>query len=169
MILVPLVLILLSTVSAYLPVAEHIKSIMEFLGEPFLALTIATLLAIYFLGIRRGFSKKRIKEILEHSLRPVGMILLVIASGGVIRWMLQDSGLGNVIGPLLENSDMPLILIAFLVCAHGAGIGGQFYCGNNHGFRNYGFHAGGYGREYGVPGSHVLCHLRRRNGIKPCQ
>ena len=114
-ILVPLVLILLSTVSAYLPVAEHIKSIMEFLGEPFLALTIATLLAIYFLGIRRGFSKKRIKEILEHSLRPVGMILLVIASGGVIRWMLQDSGLGNVIGPLLENSDMPLILIAFLV------------------------------------------------------
>ncbi len=43
------------------------------------------------------------------------MILLVIASGGVIRWMLQDSGLGNVIGPALENSGLPLILIAFLI------------------------------------------------------
>ena len=43
------------------------------------------------------------------------MILLVIASGGVIRWMLQDSGLGNIIGPILEKSGMPLIVIAFLI------------------------------------------------------
>ena len=43
------------------------------------------------------------------------MILLVIASGGVIRWMLQDSGLGNIIGPVLEKSGLPLILIAFLI------------------------------------------------------
>lgn len=41
------------------------------------------------------------------------MILLVIASGGVIRWMLQDSGLGNIIGPALEQSGMPLIIVAF--------------------------------------------------------
>ena len=39
----------------------------------------------------------------------------VIASGGVIRWMLQDSGLGNIIGPILESSSMPLILVAFLI------------------------------------------------------
>ena len=51
----------------------------------------------------------------DHSLRPVGMILLVIASGGVIRWMLQDSGLGNIIGPALEKSGLPLILIAFFI------------------------------------------------------
>ena len=43
------------------------------------------------------------------------MILLVIASGGVIRWMLQDSGLGDIIGPALEKSGMPLILVAFLI------------------------------------------------------
>ena len=46
---------------------------------------------------------------------PTSMILLVIASGGVIRWMLQDSGLGNIIGPILEKSGLPLILIAFLI------------------------------------------------------
>ena len=43
------------------------------------------------------------------------MILLVIASGGVIRWMLQDSGLGYIIGPALEKSGMPLILVAFFI------------------------------------------------------
>ena len=92
-----------------------IQSFLGFIGKPFLALTIATLAAMYFLGIRRGFTGTQLKKILDHSLRPVGMILLVIASGGVIRWMLQDSGLGNIIGPALEKSGLPLILIAFLI------------------------------------------------------
>lgn len=114
-ILIPLVLILISTVSKYMPIPENVKNVLEFIGKPFLALTIATLAAMYFLGIRRGYTKDQLKKILDHSLRPVGMILLVIASGGVIRWMLQDSGLGDIIGPALEKSGMPLILIAFFI------------------------------------------------------
>ena len=114
-ILIPLVLILLSTLSKYMPLPEGVKDVLGFIGKPFLALTIATLASMYFLGIKRGFTGAQLKKILDHSLRPVGMILLVIASGGVIRWMLQDSGLGNIIGPVLEKSGLPLILIAFLI------------------------------------------------------
>lgn len=114
-ILVPLVLILVSTVSKYMPIPDSVKNVLGFVGKPFLALTIATLAAMYFLGIRRGYTGAQLKKILDHSLRPVGMILLVIASGGVIRWMLQDSGLGYIIGPALEKSGMPLILIAFFI------------------------------------------------------
>lgn len=114
-ILIPLVLILISTLSKYMNIPENIQEVLGFIGKPFIALTIATLAAMYFLGIRRGMSGAELKKILDHSLKPVGMILLVIASGGVIRWILQDSGLGNVIGPVLENSGLPLILIAFLI------------------------------------------------------
>ena len=114
-ILIPLVLILISTLSKYMNIPENIQEVLGFVGKPFIALTIATLAAMYFLGIRRGMSGAELKKILDHSLKPVGMILLVIASGGVIRWMLQDSGLGNVIGPALENSGLPFILIAFLI------------------------------------------------------
>lgn len=114
-ILIPLILILVSTISGYMPVPDTLKNILGFLGEPFVALTIATLAVMYFLGIRRGYSKEQLKKVLDHSLRPVGMILLVIASGGVIRWMLQDSGLGNIIGPAVEKSCLPLILVAFLI------------------------------------------------------
>ena len=96
-ILIPLVLILLSTLSKYMPLPAGVQDVLG------------------FLGIRRGFSGAQLKKILDHSLRPVGMILLVIASGGVIRWMLQDSGLGNIIGPALEKSGLPLILIAFFI------------------------------------------------------
>lgn len=114
-ILIPLVLILISTISKYLPIPANIQNVLAFIGKPFLALTIATLAAMYFLGIRRGYTGEQLKKILDHSLRPVGMILLVIASGGVIRWMLQDSGLGEIIGPALEKSGMPLVIVAFLI------------------------------------------------------
>lgn len=114
-ILIPLILILISTVSKYMPIPEGVQNVLSFIGKPFLALTVATLAAMHFLGIRRGYTGAQLKKILDHSLRPVGMILLVIASGGVIRWMLQDSGLGYIIGPALEKSGMPLILVAFFI------------------------------------------------------
>ena len=114
-VLIPLVLILLGTISKYVAILQSVADILGFIGKPFFALTIATLAAMYFLGIRRGFTGAQIKAIFDKSLKPTGMILLVIASGGVIRWMLQDSGLGNIIGPILESSSMPLILIAFLI------------------------------------------------------
>lgn len=114
-ILIPLILILISTVSKYMPIPEEVQNVLSFIGKPFLALTVATLAAMYFLGIRRGYTGAQLKKILDHSLRPVGMILLVIASGGVIRWMLQNSGLGYIIGPALEKSGMPLILVAFFI------------------------------------------------------
>ena len=114
-VLIPLVLILLETISKYVAISQSVADILGFIGKPFFALTIATLAAMYFLGIRRGFAGAQIKAIFDKSLKPTGMILLVIASGGVIRWMLQDSGLGNIIGPILESSSMPLILVAFLI------------------------------------------------------
>ena len=93
-----------------MPIPVDVKNVLGFIGKPFLALTIATL-AMYFLGIRRGYTGAQLKKRhLIDPLRPVGMILLATASGGVIRWMLQDSGLGEIIGPALEKSGMPLIL-----------------------------------------------------------
>ena len=80
-ILIPLVLILVSTVSKYMPIPVDVKNVLGFIGKPFLALTIATLAAMYFLGIKRGYTGAQLKKILDHSLRPVGMILLVIEIG----------------------------------------------------------------------------------------
>ena len=116
-VLTPLLLILLGTVSAYLPLPGQVRSLLAFTGKPFVALTFATLVAMYVLGTRRGYSGTQFKALFDRSLKPVGMILLVIACGGVIRWMLQDCGLGEIIGPALERSQMPLVLVGFLIAA----------------------------------------------------
>lgn len=115
--MIPLSLILLSTISAYIPMIHPVREILEFLGTPFVALTIAILVEMYFLGVKQGYTTTELKRVLDRSLRPVGMILLVIASGGVIRWMLQDAGIGELIGPVLEKSGLPLVLAAFLIAA----------------------------------------------------
>lgn len=114
-VLTPLCLILLGTLSSYISMPEQVASILAFLGKPFVALTLATLVAMYLLGVHRGYSGAELKALLDRSLKPVGMILLVIACGGVIRWMLQDCGLGQVIGPVLEASPLPLVVVAFLI------------------------------------------------------
>ena len=116
-IIVPLALILCSTVSAYIPALKPVRPVLEFLGTPFVALIIAVLLAAYFLGTKQGYSPEQLKKILDRSLRPTGQILLVITGGGIIRWILQDCGMGNIIGPALEKSGLPLIIVAFLIAA----------------------------------------------------
>lgn len=78
-ILIPLVLILVSTVSKYMPIPVDVKNVLGFIGKPFLALTIATLAAMYFLGIKKGYTGAQLKKILDHSLRPVGMPLILVA------------------------------------------------------------------------------------------
>ena len=116
-ILVPLVLILLSTISTYIPGIDAVRPVLEFLGTPFVALIIAVLFAMYFLGKRQGYDGEQLKKIMDRSLRPTGQILLVITGGGIIRWVLQDCGMGDIIGPALEKSGLPLILVAFLIAA----------------------------------------------------
>ena len=62
-ILVPLILILCSTISAYIPGIDAIRPVLEFLGTPFVALIIAVLLAMYFLGTRQGYDGEQLKKI----------------------------------------------------------------------------------------------------------
>ena len=96
-VLIPLVLILCSTVSEYMPVPAPARPVLEFLGTPFVALIIAVLAAMLFLGKRQGYSGDQLKQILDRSLKPTGQILLVITGGENIRWVLQDCVMGETI------------------------------------------------------------------------
>lgn len=116
-ILIPLVLIILNTISGVIPALAPVKPIFAFIGEPFIALTIATLFAMLILGIRQGYSREELEKVMTKSLEPTGMILLVTACGGVLRYVLQDSGLGEVIGSSVAQSALPLVIVAFLVAA----------------------------------------------------
>ena len=61
-ILVPLVLILCSTLSEYIPALDGIRPVLEFVGTPFVALIIAVLCAMYFLGKKQGYDGEQLKR-----------------------------------------------------------------------------------------------------------
>lgn len=116
-ILIPLVLIILKSLAGVIPAMEPIIPILTFLGEPFVALLIATVIAMFILGIKHGYDLKELEKIMTKSLEPTGLILLVTACGGVLRYVLQYSGLGDLIGNAVASVNMPIVLVAFIVAA----------------------------------------------------
>ncbi|MCD8238656.1 MAG: GntP family permease [Clostridiales bacterium] len=114
-ILIPLVLIILNSVSSVIPALDPIRPVLAFVGEPFVALLIATIAAMLLLGIKRGYSKEELEKVMTKSLEPTGMILLVTACGGVLRYILQNSGLGDVIGSAVASAALPIVVVAFIV------------------------------------------------------
>lgn len=116
-ILIPLVLIILKSIVGVVDYMASMRSVINFLGEPFVALTIATLVAMILLGYRNGYSSKELERVMTKSLEPVGLILLVTACGGVLRYVLQYSGLGEIIGQAVASASLPLVVVAFVVAA----------------------------------------------------
>lgn len=116
-IMIPLVLIILDSIAGVIPAMAPIQPILGFLGEPFVALLIATVVAMFILGYKHGYTNKELERVMTKSLEPTGMILLVTASGGVLRYMLQYSGLGDVIGNAVSSAALPMVVVAFAVAA----------------------------------------------------
>lgn len=114
-IFIPIILIVVKTVANLLIPNSPVMSVLTFLGEPFVALTIATITAMIILGIRHGYSREELEKVMSKSLEPTGMILLVTACGGVLKYMLQSSGLGEVIGSLVSSGGLPMVVVAFII------------------------------------------------------
>lgn len=116
-ILIPLVLIILKSVAGVVEAFAPARNVLNFLGEPFVALTIATLVAMILLGYRNGYSARELEKVMTKALEPVGLILLVTACGGVLRYILQYSGLGELIGHAVASVSLPMVIVAFVVAA----------------------------------------------------
>lgn len=114
---IPLVLIILKSLAGVVPSMHSLSPVLTFLGEPFVALLIATLTAMFVLGKKHGYTMGELEKIMTKSLEPTGLILLVTACGGVLRYILQYSGLGDLIGNAVASVNMPIVVVAFIVAA----------------------------------------------------
>lgn len=118
----PLFLILVNTFTSVLVdkgVLEQtiVSDILIFVGHPFSALIIAALLAIYFLGIRRGKTRQQLLDLSTKALGPAGIIILVTGAGGVLKQILVDSGIGEMMATSIADSAMPPIFLAWVLAA----------------------------------------------------
>ncbi|MBQ0868326.1 GntP family permease [Streptomyces smyrnaeus] len=111
----PLILILAATFSSLALDPSTLRSVIEFVGHPFVALTVALLLSYYLLGLRQGWSRKSLETVSTASLKPVGNILLVVGAGGVFGAVLQGSGVAQALADVFGDAGLPVIVLAYLI------------------------------------------------------
>lgn len=118
MIVFPLVLIMLGTVTATtLPKESVVREFFSMVGASPFALMIAVCLSSYVLGIKRGWGKDQLEEILNSALAPIAGIILITGAGGMFGKVLDASGVGKALADVLSSTGLPVLLLGFILAA----------------------------------------------------
>jgi Gnt-I system high-affinity gluconate transporter len=109
--LMPLILLTATTVFKSIPGGTTVKKVIEFVGDPNMAMLISVLTAIYLLGIRRGRPMAALMKSLEDAFKGVAYVMLIIAGAGVFMQVMSEGGVNVYIAKsLIHTSISPLIL-----------------------------------------------------------
>jgi GntP family gluconate:H+ symporter len=115
-VLSPVFLMLLKTfVDVTLPEGNAMRDLMDFIGNPIVALLAALLLSLYTFGVARGFTRQQVLKFVDQSLAPTAAIVLIIGAGGGFKQMLVNSGVGTAIGQLAVHAQISPLLLAWFV------------------------------------------------------
>ncbi|MFA3778700.1 GntP family transporter [Yersinia sp. 1652 StPb PI] len=116
LIIIPIALIMLGSLAATeLPEESLLREVIVLIGTPAIALLIALGLATYLLGIRRGWGKDKIEQIMGDAIPTSAAVIMVAGAGGAFGKVLVESGVGKALAVSLEAIHLPLIPAAFLL------------------------------------------------------
>ncbi|MBL5802582.1 GntP family permease [Heyndrickxia sporothermodurans] len=116
-VLLPVILMLVGSISGILHENKALAEWSTFLGKPIVALLISVIVSFFTLGYARGFNKKQLSSFMGECLAPTATIILVIGGGGAFKNVLITSGVGDAIANLATNTHISPILFAWLVAA----------------------------------------------------
>lgn len=114
----PLVLIIIATIAKYiLPAHSLFSAIIQFIGNPDLAMVISLIFAVIALGIYRGTAMKKIGQSMENAIKQIAMMLLIIGGAGAFKQVLVTGGVANDISALFLHSSISPLVAAWLIPA----------------------------------------------------
>jgi gluconate transporter len=114
--LIPILLMAVNSVYGLLVAGEgSLKSLLNFVGDPGIAMLLAVLAAVLLLGVARGISIKSLMDKTSSSLNAVAMILLVTAAGGAFKQVLIDSGTGTAITGYFSGATLSPLFLGWLI------------------------------------------------------
>jgi gluconate transporter len=91
------------------------KNVAVFLGHPYTALLVTTLVMMYCFGFRRGMSRDKMLKLATDSLAPVGSLILIIGGGGALKQVIVDTKVGDYIGHMLMSSPISPLVVVWLI------------------------------------------------------
>lgn len=114
LILLPIILILISTVLPYLSQASAILNVCTFLSASngVGALTVSVITAWLML---RKYIDRTAAKIFSSSLNDVGDIFFILAASGAYGAVISASGIGSIISSFISSTGIPLFVMAFIL------------------------------------------------------
>ncbi|WP_392544942.1 GntP family permease [Oryzobacter telluris] len=115
-VLTPVVLMMGKALSdIFLAEENTVRTVLDFLGTPLVALLIAVFVGMATLGRGAGMGMKDLATSLEKSLPPIAGILLIVAAGGGFKQTLVDTGIGKLVADWVQSSGFSVLLLAWIV------------------------------------------------------
>jgi Gnt-I system high-affinity gluconate transporter len=116
--LLPVFLLAFTTIVAlYTKNNQSLKSVSTFIGDPQIVMLISVAVATYTLGIKMGFTMRKIMDYYTHAVKDVSMIILIIGGAGAFKQILIESGISNEIAEVLKNLPLNPLIIGWLAAA----------------------------------------------------
>jgi len=115
-VLLPVALMLLRAVAELtLSKGNAVRSTLDVIGNPVVALLAGVVLAMFTLGAGTGMSRERVSSSLGASLPPIAGILLIVAAGGGFKQTLVDAGVGTLVADAAKGSSLSPLVLGWLV------------------------------------------------------
>ncbi|NMO54743.1 gluconate transporter [Actinoplanes sp. TBRC 11911] len=115
-VLLPIVLMLARGIGELvLDKDNRLRSALDVLGNPPVALLLGVLLAMWTLGERAGFDRRETSAVIGGALPPIAGILLIVAAGGGFKQVLVDAGVGDVVADAARDANLNALVLGFLV------------------------------------------------------
>lgn len=122
-VVLPLVLISISTLLTTLGFKDGWSAPLHFLGNPVIALLAGMLCGMWLLACNGG-QKGDFSHVLEEAIVKAGPILIITGAGGMFGAMIKETGVGGALGEVLGNASVglfvPFIIAALLKTAQGS-------------------------------------------------
>ncbi len=116
LILLPILMIAVGTVGKLIVEPETpVANVLAFIGAPGFALLVACILAMYILGMRHGWGRQDMSDIMDSALAPAAIVVFVTGAGGVFARVLTESGIGDAVSGMMVDLGVPIVLLAFLL------------------------------------------------------
>jgi GntP family gluconate:H+ symporter len=91
------------------------RSLLDFIGEPFVAMTIAVLVAMVTFGYAVGSSGSVIARRLGDSVGPVAAVILIVGAGGGFKQTLIGAGVGDSVAKFANGAHVSVLVLGWLI------------------------------------------------------
>ncbi|GAA2823789.1 gluconate:H+ symporter [Kribbella solani] len=115
-VLSPVVLMLIKAASdVWMSKHAALYPVLQFIGDPVVALLLAVLLAMYTFGTAVGFGIPVLSKKIGASLLPIAGVMMIVGAGGGFKQVLVDGGTGTAIAKIAIAANLSALLLGWIV------------------------------------------------------